>query len=365
MKIASVVGARPQFIKAAMVSRELRKIDNLKEVIVHTGQHYDDNMSRVFFEELMIPAPDYDLGVGSGTQGEQTAEILKRLERVLLTEEPDLVLVYGDTNSTLAGALAAAKLRIPVGHVEAGLRSYNRQMPEEINRVMSDHVSDYLFCPTQTAVANLASEGVTAGVYKVGDVMYDAALFYSDIADNRSRVLERLNVAAKTYYLATVHRAENTDELPRLASIFQALTILEELVIIPLHPRTRKVIENSGLVLSGGLKIIQPLSYLDMMSLERNAKLILTDSGGVQKEAYFFRVPCITLRNETEWPETVESGWNRIAGTRVESILEAITTPRCKSEGAPDNYFGTGDASKKICGIISRSATQEDCHALV
>jgi len=325
MKVASIVGARPQFIKAAVVSRELRK--QYQEVLIHTGQHYDDNMSKLFFRELDIPEPDYNLGVGSGPHGAQTGKMLVRIERVLRKEKPDWVLVYGDTNSTLAGALAAAKLHIPVAHVEAGLRSFNRRMPEELNRVVVDHVSDLLFAPTETAMKNLEREGLIERAHLIGDVMEEALRYYLPIARERSTILKRLQLDPKSYYLVTVHRAENTDSKQNLESVLQALVQLDHPVVFPLHPRTRKMIERFGLgrfLNARRIRYLDPVGYLEMLALEENALTILTDSGGVQKEAYWLGVPCVTLREETEWVETVESGWNVLAGVETERILAAI-----------------------------------------
>jgi UDP-N-acetylglucosamine 2-epimerase (non-hydrolysing) len=320
MKIASVVGARPNFIKCAPLSREIRKVHN--EIIIHTGQHYDYEMNKVFFDDLEIPEPDYHLGVGSGNHGEQTGEMLKRTEEVLMKEEPDFVFVFGDTNSTLAGALAAAKLNIKVAHIEAGLRSFDKNMPEEINRVLTDHCSDILFCPTETSVENLKREGVTNGVYLTGDVMVDALKKNIEIAEKKAMILNELDLRPKEYYLATVHRAENTDDFNKLKSIVDAFCAIENLVF-PCHPRTEKYLKDYGLWdgLVENVRVIKPVGYLDMLVLEKNAKKILTDSGGVQKEAYIFEVPCITLRNTTEWTETVEDGWNVLVGTD-EAYLE-------------------------------------------
>lgn len=297
-KIVTVVGTRPQFVKVAPVSKVLR--GQFKEVLINTGQHYDYNMSGVFFEELRIPRPDYDLGVGSSNHGQQTGEMLIRLEKVILDEKPDAVLVYGDTNSTLAGALTASKLHIPLIHIEAGLRSYNKKMPEEINRVMTDHVSNLLFAPTETAVNNLAKEGITRSVYNVGDVMFDAVVMNGSIAKSQLK-LEQFGVSNKGYFLATIHRAENTDDLEQLRIIFESLLKLGDDVIVPLHPRTKAKLTQldiyAAIQASNRLKVIEPVSYLEMLLLETNAKGIITDSGGVQKEAYFARVPCFTLRN--------------------------------------------------------------------
>ncbi|HEX7400538.1 MAG TPA: UDP-N-acetylglucosamine 2-epimerase (non-hydrolyzing), partial [candidate division Zixibacteria bacterium] len=312
MKIISVVGARPQFIKLASLSKELRKKHH--EIIIHTGQHYDDNLSKVFFSELSIPKPDYNLGIGSAEHGEQTGRMMEGIERILLSEKPNLVIVYGDTNSTLAGALAAAKLNIPVAHVEAGLRSYRKSMPEEINRVLTDHVSTLLFCPTPTSVKNLKKEGITKGVHLVGDVMYDSLLDHLKVAEKKSRIMRKLNLRKKEFYLLTIHRAENTDIKENLKKVTQIIAHLDKKVVFPIHPRTRNKLGEfkllSRLLSLSNLILIDPVSYLDMLILEKNAGFILTDSGGVQKEAFFLRIPCLTLRDETEWVETLESGWN-------------------------------------------------------
>ena len=345
MKIASIVGARPNFIKCAPLSRELRK--EFDEVIIHTGQHYDYEMDKVFFDELNIPEPDYHLGVGSGTQGYQTGEMIKRTEEILLKEEPDLVLVYGDTNTTLAGALAASKLHIKVGHIEAGLRSFDRRMPEEVNRVLTDHCSDLLFCPTETAVENLKKEGIKNGTHLTGDVMVDAFKENIKIAERKSRIFEALELKPKEYYLATAHRAENTDDFERLKNIVDAFCEIEDLVF-PCHPRTEKCLKEFGLwnELVKSVKVIKPVGYLDMLMLEKNAMKILTDSGGVQKEAYVFKVPCITLRNTTEWIETVEDGWNVLAGADKEMIVRGASG--FEPKGKQRNVFGNGRASEKI-----------------
>jgi UDP-GlcNAc3NAcA epimerase len=352
IKVASIVGARPQFIKAAPLSRALRA--EADEVLIHTGQHYDDNMSRTFFDELEIPRPDHHLDVGSGPHGLQTGLMMERIEKILLDEKPDLVLVYGDTNSTLAGALDAAKLLIPLAHVEAGLRSFNRAMPEEINRVAADHCSDLLFCPTRTAMENLAREGVVRGVHLTGDVMFDAALHFAGFADARSDVIERLSLRKGEYLLCTVHRAENTDDRSRLAGIVRALAECGRTVVFPLHPRTRKMLAEHGLdrALGGipSVRLIDPVGYLDMIRLERNASAILTDSGGIQKEAYFYRVPCVTLRKETEWVETVQDGWNRLAGSDPEAILNAVRN--FNPPPASRVSFGDGRAAEKIVRLI-------------
>jgi UDP-N-acetylglucosamine 2-epimerase len=356
MKITTIVGARPQFIKCAPVSHELRKVAT--EILVHTGQHYDDNMSEVFFRDLEIPQPDYHLGVGSGPHGAQTGEMLKLLEEVLLRERPDCALVYGDTNSTLAGALAAAKLHIPVAHVEAGLRSFNRQMPEEVNRVMTDHVSTWLFCPTETAVHNLSHEGITRGVHLVGDVMYDATLQFTEIAHQRSTILDNLHLKPKEYLLVTIHRPYNTDIAENLRNILIALYGSEERVIFPVHPRTHRRLTELRLdepqSVRGNLQFVKPMGYLDMLMLEQHARLILTDSGGIQKEAYFFGVPCVTLRPETEWVETVETGWNVLVGSSRVQIMSVITD-RQWPQGPPPPLFGDGRAAQHI---VTKLTTQ-------
>jgi len=349
VKVLTIVGARPQFIKAAPVSLVLRQ--EHKEVLVHTGQHYNDEMSAVFFREMKIPEPDYNLGIGSNTHGAQTGQMLAKIEEVLLGEMPDWVMVYGDTNSTLAGALAAVKLQIPLAHVEAGLRSFNRQMPEEHNRVLTDHCADMLFCPTQTAVGNLAREGITEDVHLVGDTMYDAVMQFTKIANQRSAILHDLELMPKRYLLATVHRPYNTDEPENLNNILSALAGIDEPIVFPVHPRTRQRINELGLgklnSALNNLKIISPVGYLDMLVLEQNARIILTDSGGVQKEAYFFAVPCITLRPETEWLETVEAGWNILVGSDRDKITQGVKK-HTWNQFEPPEIFGDGNAASHI-----------------
>jgi len=349
MKILTVVGARPQFIKAAAVSRALRK--QHKEILVHTGQHYDQKMSDVFFEELQIPKPDHLLQVGSAKHGAQTGEMLARLEPILEDEKPDCVLVYGDTNSTLAGALTAAKLHIPVAHVEAGLRSFNRDMPEEINRVLTDHLSALLFCPSDKSAAQLAAEGVASGVHVVGDVMYDSILQYTGIAEKNSRILATLNAQPKTYLLATLHRPVNVDDPQTLFHLLETFNEIGETILFPAHPRTRKMIEAARFSTGENIRFIEPFGYLDMLWVEKNARLILTDSGGVQKEAYWMKVPCVTLREETEWVETVQSGWNTLTGANREKILAAVRNFRAPAEHPP--LFGDGSASEKITRCLT------------
>ncbi len=350
MKILTVIGARPQFIKAFIISRQLRR--HHTEILVHTGQHYDYEMSQVFFDQLEIPAPDVNLNVGSGNHGAQTGAMLAGIEEIILREKPDWMLVYGDTNSTLAGALAAAKLHIPVAHVEAGLRSFNRRMPEELNRVLTDHISDLLFCPTDTAVSNLAAEGITRGVYQVGDVMHEALLFARDRASSTSCILQSLGLVPGGYLLATVHRAENTDATKRLAGIVEALNAAESTVILPVHPRTRKILGAAGLGdFNRHVRMIDPVSYLDMVTLEQNAKVILTDSGGVQKEAFWLGVPCVTLRNETEWVETVHLGWNKLAGADPQAIIQAVQEFQANLPACPGT-MPPPDASRQICELL-------------
>lgn len=350
MKVLSVVGARPQFIKAAPVCRAMRRA-GIEEVLLHTGQHYDPGMSDVFFAELDIPAPQHNLGVGSGSHANQTAAMLVGIEGVLLDERPEYLLIYGDTNSTLAGALAAAKLGVPVAHVEAGLRSYNRAMPEEINRVVADSLSSLLFCPTAVASANLQREGITEGVFVVGDVMYDAIQDSIPRADAIApSLLSRLGVESGTYLLATVHRASNTDDPRNLANIVGALSQSGEPVVFPAHPRTAKALEQAGIVPGDNVRQIAPVSYLEMVALEKHARKILTDSGGVQKEAMWMAVPCITMRDETEWVETVELGWNTLTGTGSARILAAIQGLRLHS--TPPDVYGDGHAAENIVNVI-------------
>ena len=325
MKVLTVVGARPQFIKAAPVSRALHEA-GITEFLVHTGQHYDYGMSQRFFDELDLPEVDINLGIGSGGHAAQTGEMLTRIEEQLLAQKPDVVLVYGDTNSTLAGALAAAKLNLKLAHVEAGLRSFNKEMPEEINRVLTDHCADLLLCPTQTAVDNLAKEGVVDGVYLVGDVMYDAMVQFMQKAEASSSILNILGLETKGYLLATIHRASNTASRDKLTGMLTALNQCGHKVILPLHPRTRAALEGFGILVDEftNITVIDPVGYLDMLLLERSALAIVTDSGGIQKEAYWMHIPCVTMREETEWVETVHSGWNVLAGTDTQRILEGI-----------------------------------------
>jgi UDP-GlcNAc3NAcA epimerase len=365
VKIATVIGARPQFIKAGPVSIALRAAltsgSQIKEVLIHTGQHYDPEMSQVFFDELRLSTPDYNLGINGGTQGQQTGRMLEAVEEILASESPDCVLTYGDTNSTLAGALAGAKLHIPVAHIEAGLRSFNRRMPEEINRVMTDHLSQLLFAPTETAMTNLNREGVREGVFLVGDVMQDAIAEHVAIAERKSRILQNLGVVPGEYFLATVHRAENTDDLDRLVGITQALSVLarETAVIWPVHPRTGKCLERISRDL-GKVGVVPPIPYLDMLALERGARVILTDSGGVQKEARWLGVPCVTLRDETEWIETLEGGWNRLAGADTAKILEATAGAKTIGEAECRPIVRPSGAAIRIAKELANFIAQHD-----
>lgn len=355
LKVVTIVGARPQFIKAATVSRVLRSHSNITEILVHTGQHYDQNMSEVFFDELEIPEPEYDLGIGSATHGRQTGQMIEAIEQVLLAEKPDWLLVYGDTNSTLAGAIAASKLHIPIAHVEAGLRSFDNQMPEEINRILTDRISTLLFAPTTTAVNHLKNEGINDFfIYLVGDVMYDAALYYQQKAESLSNIITKLNLQPKNYILATIHRAENTDNPEILANIFNSLINLsqEVSIVVPLHPRTKKMLASIELLdtVSISLTLIEPVGYFDMILLEKNAKLIATDSGGIQKEAYFYQVPCVTLRDRTEWVELVKNGWNTLVSTQSSSNIITQIQKALINTVPPINklIYGNGTAANQI-----------------
>jgi len=353
MKIATVIGARPQFIKAAMVSRELSTHQRIKEVVIHTGQHYDENMSAIFFRDMGIPEPTYELAIAGGPHGQMTGRQLEAIETVLMDEWPDLVVVYGDTNSTTAGALAAAKLNIPIAHVEAGLRSHNRRMPEEINRVVTDHVSSLLLAPSHTAMSNLQAEGLADKSRFVGDVMYDAALAYAAEAETKSTILARLGVMPGAFRLATVHRAENTDDLTRLEAVFTALRTLarEARLVLPLHPRTRKVLEASGdfTAMTEGIDVIEPVGIFDIICLMRGARLVLTDSGGMQKEAYFHGTPVAILREETEWTELLDIRWARLPATfSSEGILDAAAAIEACNDREQRYPYGYGHASAHI-----------------
>lgn len=359
MKICSVVGARPQFVKAGVVSRAIKQNGDIDEILVHTGQHYDFNMSEVFFQEFGLAAPKYNLGVGSGMHGAQTARMLEAIEQVLVAERPRVVLVYGDTNSTLAAAVAASKLRLPVAHVEAGLRSFNRAMPEEINRIVADSISDLLFAPTNDAVAQLRREGQPDDrVIWTGDVMYDAALMMADVARSRSTIVTDLELTDRGYFLTTIHRAENTDDPRRLRAIIGALMLVSEHypVVLPLHPRTQAALERDGLLESASrvLRVIAPVGFSDMVRLEMGAVAIASDSGGVQKEAFFHRIPCFVLRNETEWTELVDAGWNTLVPpgepeTMARTML--ATAPRTRAAVSP---YGNGTASQVVVRELLR-----------
>ncbi len=351
--ICSIIGARPQFIKAGPLSSVLRR--EMREVIIHTGQHYDAAMSDIFFEELALPKPDYHLGIGSGPHGQQTGAMLAAIEKVLLAENPDAVIVYGDTNSTLAGALAAVKLHIPVAHIEAGLRSFNRRMPEEINRILTDHAAHWLFVPSQAAGDNLAAEGITQNVHIVGDVMLDAILQHRERARVHSHILESLDLIPGQYYSATIHRAENTDDPERLRAIFTALGALSKPVIVPLHPRTRRCLHEQGITPAGQIRFVEPLGYLDMLQLMQNAACILTDSGGIQKEAYYLKIPCITLRDETEWVETVTSGWNMLTGVHSQKIADAVGNSQNVPRLPHPDLYGTGDSAERIVSFLLKN----------
>ena len=349
MKIITILGARPQFIKASMLSKEIQNEENIDEIILHTGQHFDDNMSNIFFSQMSIPLPKYNLEIHSLTHGAMTARQLENIEEILLKEEPDIVIVYGDTNSTLAGALAATKLCIPLAHVEAGLRSYNMHMPEEINRVICDRISNYLFCPSKRAVENLKFEGVTKNVYDVGDIMYDAVLFYAEMANQKSRVLKKNNLISNNYILATIHRQENTDDISIIEEIFKAFLNAPYKVVIPMHPRTKNIIKKNNIKEYDNILVIDPLSYFDMLKLQKNAAFIVTDSGGLQKEAYYNKVPCITIRNETEWTELIEIGANIIVGTDYEKIMAGF---EYNFNFSDNGVYGNGKTASKILECI-------------
>lgn len=360
MKIVTIIGARPQIIKAAALSRAIREhfSKEVQEVIVHTGQHYDENMSQVFFDELGIPQPDYNLGVGSASHGVQTARMIEGIESILLKEKPDCLVLYGDTNSTLAGAIAASKIHIPIVHIEAGLRSFNKSMPEEINRICCDHCSTLLFSPTATGYKNLVNENITAGIYHCGDVMYDNSKYFANIADKKSQILDKEGLRGVDYVLCTIHRDSNTDQPERLNAIFKALLKISESkkIVLPLHPRTSKLLNTNlektlfdQITDNPNIKILPPASFLDMIVLERHAQMVITDSGGVQKEAFFFQKPCLILRTETEWIEIVECGAAVITDADEKKIVESFNY---FVENPPHNYpdiFGDGNAAVFIC----------------
>lgn len=355
MKIVTILGARPQFIKAAMLHNQFRKYSDIEEVVVHTGQHYDKNMSEVFFFELNIAKPHYNLGIGGGSHGQNTGRMIEAIEAVLISEKPNSVIVYGDTDSTLAGALAAVKINIPIIHIEAGLRSFNRQMPEEINRVLVDHVSNLLFTPTKIASQNLLQEGIKENVFLVGDIMYDAAIHYSGLAEEKSLILKKLDISSKCYILATIHRKENTDSLEKLENIITSLNNLPLPVILPLHPRTKLRLQTYDLVLGDNLKVIEPLGYLDMVMLEKNAAVIVTDSGGVQKEAYFHGVPSMIVRQETEWIELIDNKAGVLVDARDKLSFENAMQELMgfEIENVPENIYGDGNTSSNISQLIT------------
>lgn len=345
MKVLNIIGARPQFIKVGIVNKSLIEHPEFDSIILHTGQHYDENMSKVFFDELEISRPNYNLNVGSGSHGKQTAAMLSGIEEVLIKEKPDWVIVYGDTNSTVAGSLAASKLHIKIAHVEAGLRSFNRLMPEEINRIATDHISDLLFAPTENAMTLLEKEGLVKKSVFSGDVMYDSILHYSKLAEEKVNIKDITNLS--DFYIATIHRQENTDDLNRLQNIFTAFSEMDSPVILPIHPRTKNILDN--ITFNDNIKIIEPVSYLGMIQLLKNCKKVLTDSGGLQKEAYFLKKQCITLRDETEWTETLNNNWNFIVGAETNLILEKINAEEIHEQ---HNYFGDGKSVEKILDSI-------------
>ncbi|WP_081212176.1 non-hydrolyzing UDP-N-acetylglucosamine 2-epimerase [Salegentibacter sediminis] len=370
LKLLTIVGARPQIIKAAALSRTIKKnfSSEIEEIIVHTGQHYDENMSQIFFDELQIPKPNYNLNVGSGSHGKQTAAMIEGIEEILISEEPNYIVLYGDTNSTLAGAIAASKIHIPIVHIEAGLRSFNKSMPEEINRIMCDHSSTFLFTPTLTGYKNLLNEGFeenngsfnidNPGIFHCGDVMYDNSLFFSDISDSKSSIQFSLDLKDKSYILTTIHRNNNTDDPVRLSNIFQGLIEIIETsklqVVLPLHPRTKNKLQQLPEELQQRIKnnkklrIIDPVSFLDMIQLEKNAELIITDSGGVQKEAYFFQKPCLILRNETEWVEIIKEGSGVLVNANHDKIIDSFKK-MYKSKKSFPPIFGDGNSANFIC----------------
>lgn len=348
LNLIHIVGARPQFIKSGAISRAIKnneKFNNINELYIHTGQHYHKNMSENFFTELDIQKPKYNLGVGSQSHGKQTALMMERIEKVLIDEKPDWVFIYGDTNSTLAGAVGSAKLDIRVAHIEAGLRNFDQKMPEEINRIIADKISDILFAPTKNAMNLLRKEGLERRSVLVGDVMYDSLLFYKDLADRK--ITTKFKKGFYDFYLATIHRAENTDDMRRLQNIFSAFSKLDSLVVIPLHPRTQKIINKINY--NDNVKIIEPVSYLEMIYLLKNCRKVITDSGGLQKEAFILNKPCVTLMDKTAWVETLENNWNFAVGADTDLILEKI---RCDTFGVKGNYFGNGDSSEKILEFI-------------
>lgn len=354
-KIITIIGARPQFIKAAAVSRAIRKAAGIKEMIIHTGQHFDNNMSSVFFKEMDIPEPDFNLQINSLSHGAMTGRMIEKIEEVLLESKPDMVLVYGDTNTTLAGALAAKKLLIPVSHVESGLRSFNMNMPEEINRILTDRISDLLFCPTENAVENLQREGFqnfNCSIHNVGDVMYDAALYYGSLSSKKSEIIQRLNLNERSFVVCTIHRQENTDNLDHLKSIIKALNYINRFhkIVLPLHPRTRKIMEKHQIITE--FPVIEPLGYFDILELLKNCAMVITDSGGMQKEAFFFGKFCITIRDETEWTELSDHQYNFLTGADESKIIKEYQQIQSRTFIQKHHFYGQGDASQKIVDAI-------------
>ena len=349
MKIVTIIGARPQFVKASVVSQAIRQA-GYTEILVNTGQHYDDNMAQIFFEEMGIPKPDHNLGVGSGTHAEQTAASMLGIEQVLIAEQPDWMIVYGDTNATVAGALVAAKLHVPIAHIEAGLRSYNRDMPEEINRIVTDVLSQKLFVPTAVAAANLEREGILQGVHIVGDVMVDALQTYTKVAEQRSTIMEQLDLVRAAFILMTIHRPSNADHNDRLRQILEQVGKSGIPAVFPVHPRSSQRVNELIREISGDIRLIDPVGYLDMMLLEQQAKMIITDSGGVQKEAYLHKTPCLTVRSETEWVETVRDGWNYLVGHKLYLIPQLIQHfPEPANWSA---HYGSGTAAQTIIKLL-------------
>lgn len=354
MNLITIVGARPQFIKAAAVSYAAKNFSNsVHEQIIHTGQHFDTNMSDVFFNELSIPKPKFHLGIGGGTHGANTGRMIEAIEKVLLSEQPDAVLVYGDTDSTLSGALAASKIHIPTIHVESGLRSHNKRMPEEINRILTDHASDILFTPTKNASENLRREGIASEkCFLVGDVMLDATLLFGDLSDQKSRITTTLGLSPDEYILVTIHRQESTDDRNILSSILSGIGKIKEQIIWPIHPRTKQRIQKYGLSVPPNMRLIEPVGYLDMLQLEKKARIIATDSGGIQKEAYFHGIPCVTIRSETEWTELVEAGWNRLVDPLNSDEITRTLSSHKRPTSDSSLLYGNGSASKKIIETI-------------
>lgn len=353
MKIVTVLGARPQFIKSSVLSRKFLIDPNFNEIIIHTGQHFDERMSNIFFEELGIPKPNYNLNINSLSHGAMVGQQLEAIEKILIKEDPDLLLVYGDTNSTLSGALAASKLKVKIVHIEAGMRSFNNNEPEEINRVLTDKLTNIFFTPTHNASKNLINEGVPdEKIFFVGDIMYEVALFYAKVAEKKSKILEIYGLKSKTYFLCTIHRQSNTENIEKLNSIFTALSKLEKKVLLPIHPRTKNIIIKNDIKINSNVIIVDPVGYLDMVMLEKNAYKIITDSGGIQKEAFFHKVDCITMRNETEWVELVDAGVNFLVGNSSEKIINAVKTDAPRKAYC-SNFYGNGNTSLKIIEVLS------------